>query len=149
MLDLNIIDLLILDELGCDYGAKLLSLVKDYEELENPFFQTLAYLTDSNADISFIEKRLEEYPFPIKGRRIVNSHRKEIELRERRYIKNTAKAETKKALPLYEITSDHYLWKRNLLDLDRTSDSSVDEFYGVDFLQAYWMFEYAKMKNQK
>jgi hypothetical protein len=155
MLKLNVLDseigiegLNILNEFGFDYKRRLLNLVGDYKDFENPFFQTLAYLADSNSDISFIEKRLAEYPYPVKAGRIVNSHRVEVEVRDKRYIKNTAKVEATKALPLYEITSDHYLWKRNLLELDRQGDDSVKEYYGVDFLQAYWMFEYAKMKNQ-
>lgn len=145
---LNMLEMYSLGELGRDHSQKLLELAHEYKSLKNPFFQTLAFLSNPEVDISFIEERLKEYPVPVKAGRIVNSHRKEIELRAKRVIKSTIKPESKNPLPLYEISSDHYLWKRNFLELDRRSDAEVKEYYGVDFLQAYWMFEYAKMKNQ-
>ncbi len=145
---LNMLGLTILEDLDVDHGNKLHSLVKNYDDLKNPFFQTLVYLSNPNVDISFIEKRLGEFPCPAEAKKITNSHRKEIEHRPKRYVKNTSRVETKKALPLSDITSNHYLWKRNLLELDRCADPLVGEYYGVDFLQAYWMFQYAKKQHQ-
>jgi len=144
---LNMLDLKLLEELNLENNVRLKKLIKNYENQKNPFFQILLSLSNGKITNPLIKKRLSEFPCPCDGERIINSHRKEIKLRPRRFIKSTSKIESEIPLPLFEITSDHYLWKRNLLDIGRNSDSTVSEYYGIDFLQAYWMFRYLKLKS--
>ncbi|MEI7719127.1 MAG: hypothetical protein WCI72_04620 [archaeon] len=141
---LNMLKLNILNECGQDYKKELVSLAKDYADMKNPFFQILAYTADKNVDLSFVEQRLHEYPYPINDRLVVNSHRKDIEFRSKRYFKNIARTEVKTALPLYEISTDYNLWKRNLLEADKQASKEGRKYFGVDLLQAYWFYEAIK-----
>ena len=145
---LNIIKMAVLNECGCNYTNEIVSLTQHYSKQKNPFFQTLAYMADDKTDISFVEKRLKEYPYPITDKQMINSHRKEIVFRGKRYIKNQSKKETGEALPLYEIGSDVNLWKRNLLEADKYGSNFGRKFLGVDLLQAYWFYEFAKKRKQ-
>jgi len=145
---LNLLTLNILNECGYDYKKETVSLVNSYSEMENPFFKILAFMADKNTDISSVEKRLKEYPYPVTDELMVNSHRKDIAFRSKRYFKNTSKTEVKKALPLYELGGCYNLWKRNLLEADRQCSNKGREYFGVDLLQAYWFYEMAKKSKQ-
>lgn len=144
---LDLLKLNILNECSLNYKKELVSLALDFSEMKNPFFQTLAYDLDNSIDISFVERRLMEYPYPINDTQIINSHRKDIEFRSKRYVKNKSKLETREALPLYELSCDWNLWKRNLFEADRQTPESGRQYFGVDLLQAYWFFEATKKKQ--
>jgi hypothetical protein len=145
---LNVLKFNILTECGKDYRSELVSLAQDYTEMENPFFKILAHMADNAVDISSVERRLKEFPYPVSDEIIVNSHRKDITFRGKRFIKGKTKKETTQVLPLYEIGSDSNLWKRNLLEADRKSFNLGRKYFGVDLLQAYWFYEAIKKKNE-
>jgi hypothetical protein len=146
---LNMLNLYTLNECGQESKEEMIYLSKKYSDMQNPFLQILAYKVDKSIDISWVKKRLKEYPYPISDERIVNSHRKDLDFRRKRYIKNSAKLEVKKALPLYELSGGYNLWKRNLLQADKHGSQKGRKYFGVDLLQAYWFFEMVKKRDSE
>lgn len=137
---LNLQAMTALNELGGTYQDRVVWLAEQYERDDNPFFRTLAGLSGGEVDLAGIRSRLAEHPYPATSSGIINSHREEVILAPPLYIKFEANPESIEPLPLYEVRSSTYLWKRKLREIDSQPETRPRQLLGHDLHQAYWFF---------
>ena len=147
---LNLLKLSAINELSDkDYSSQISFLANVYEHEQNPLFEAIRHLAILNQDMFHIERRLEEFPLKKYSGRLVHSFDESLEIRENRYVKWRSKPEFESPVPLYMIGSEQNLFKRNLLTADRGNPSSffTKRYFGLDFLQTYWMYQLAKKRS--
>lgn len=137
---LNLQALVGLSLLGERYDRDIVRLANRYRRDNNPFFRTLAGLHGGEEDLAAIRARLAEFPYPATSSGIINSHRDDLEMAPRNYIKFSAVPESREPLPLYEVRSSTYLWKRSLREIDSMPEEHPETLLGHDLLQAYWFY---------
>lgn len=132
-----LVGLSLLDE---PYDHEVVRLANRYRRDNNPFFRTLSGLHGGEEDLTAIRARLEEFPYPATSSGIINSHRDDLAMAPRNYIKFSAVPESREPLPLYEVRSSTYLWKRSLREIDSMPEERPETLLGHDLLQAYWFY---------
>ena len=136
---LNLQALTALTLLGNEYGGHVVDLAGKYERDDNPFFRVLAAMCGGDEDLAAIRQRLEEFPYPATTSGIINSHRDDVSLGPKNFIKLRASPESHEPLPLYDVRSSTYLWKRSLLQIDSMPEQNPEILLGHDLYQAYWL----------
>lgn len=125
--------------LGEPYERRVTTLAKRYDRDNNPFFRLLAAIVGADEDLTAIRRRLEEFPYPATTSGIINSHRDEVGVAGQRFTKFNATPESHHPLPLYEVRSTTYLWKRRLREIDSMPEENPQTLLGHDLYQAYWL----------
>ena len=93
--------------------------------------------------IQIIKSRLQEVPHRHHSTAMINSTREDITITNNHTIKRSRYPRSEQTLPLYEIDSDGYLWKRDLLKIDATRQAGLT-YPGIDYLHAYWQLRYVQ-----
>lgn len=133
-------------EPGTEQKGRLLKLAHKYDHHQNPLFLGLIAKHDPHCRASFIakvESRLKEVPYKHLSTQMVNSNREDLEVTTNHYVKRSGYPRSSKPLPLYEIDSDGYRWKRDLLKLDYRRPAGRT-YTGIDYLHAYWQLRYVQ-----
>ncbi len=126
--------------------ARLLELAHAYDYQQNPFFLGLIAKYDPlqrETVIQIIKSRLQEVPHRHHSTAMINSTREDITITNNHTIKRSRYPRSEQTLPLYEIDSDGYLWKRDLLKIDATRQAGLT-YPGIDYLHAYWQLRYVQ-----
>lgn len=135
---LNLQAMTALSMLGEGFEDDAVALAEEYQRDNNPFFRLLAALVGADEDLAAIRSRLEEFPYPATNAGIINSHRADLRVVRGDYVKFAAVPETRQPLPLHEIASHEYLWKRRLRSIDSQPIDKPRVLLGYDLYQAYW-----------
>lgn len=115
-------------------------LIEKYKDEENPFFELIGCAINQQKPSPKIEQLLMTFPIDLSNKEIINSLNPKIEKKLGNYVKLKAQYESVNVLPFYQRPLNNYLWKRNQMHLDgNLKSNSLQNFTGVDFLQAYWM----------
>ncbi len=129
-----------------DQKPRLIELAQVYNYQVNPFFLGLiAKYNPRQRDtlLPIIEARLQEVPHRHLSTRMINSSRDDLIVSNNHTIKRSRYPRSESPLPLYEIDSDGYLWKRDLLKIDATRQAGLT-YPGIDYLHAYWQLRYVQ-----
>ena len=133
-------------EPATEQRGRLLKLAHKYDTHQNPLFLGLIAKHDPHNRATFITKveaRLQQVPYKHLSTQMVNSDREDLEITTNHYVKRSRYPRSSKPLPLYEIDSDGYLWKRDLLKLDYRRPAGRT-YSGIDYLHAYWQLRYVQ-----
>ena len=128
---------------------RIIKLSSYYDEEQNPIFDLMrAKYDNENTEklLQRVHERLAQYPLTLDAAPMPNSHRTDIPIDTETYIKFRAHPQTTPPLPLYEIASNNYLWKRNLKKLD-TGHNSEYQYTGIDYLEAYWFLRWLESSD--
>ena len=129
-----------------DQRPRLLDLAHVYDYQNNPFFLGLIAKYDPQlrpALIPQIKSRLQEVPHLHISTALINSSREDIHVTNNHTIKRSRYPRSEQPLPLYELDSDGYLWKRDLMKIDATRSAGLT-YPGIDYLHAYWQIRYVE-----
>ena len=129
-----------------DQRARLLELAQVYNYQINPLFLSFIAKYDPqlrDSLIPVIQARLQEVPHRHLSVKMINSSRDDIRITTHHTIKRSRYPRSEKPLPLYELDSDGYLWKRDLMKID-ASRSAGYTYPGIDYLHAYWQLRYVQ-----
>jgi len=135
---LNLQAMTALAVLGEPHRGRAVRLANRYRRDNNPLFRLFAMMNGGDDCLSAIRDRLSEYPYPATTSGIINSHRPDVSVGPRAYVKWHSPAETRTPLPLYAIRTSPYLWKQRLRVVDTMPESRPNQLLGHDLFQAYW-----------
>jgi hypothetical protein len=135
---LNLQAMTALKMMGQPHTRRAVALVRRYEREDNPFFRVLAVINGGDEDPDAIRARLAEYPYPATSSGIINSHRDDVRIGPRRFVKWHGPPEAREPMPLYELRSQMYLWKNRMRVVDSMPEAHPRQLLGHDLYQAYW-----------
>jgi hypothetical protein len=131
------------------YKTAYNSLNAEYADEQNTLFTLIGKIIKSEGtQLKEIETQLKGFPMNPDNEEILNDASKIQISNKAMYVKKKKRRESAKPLPFYQRPIRSFEWKQNQMRVDGNfkSNGSLD-YTGIDFLQAYWMLQYAKKSN--